>query len=97
MAKAKQVTRKKTEFTLACDCGARARVFETSGDKFYARCPGCGKVTFGSNTDLLERLKYGDLLCPHKPPVVPCKRGYTSWCHLCRIRTFSYEKQPPSL
>lgn len=95
-AKAKETTRKKTEFMLACDCGAKARVYETAGDKFYARCPGCGKVTFGSNTDLLERLKYGGSLCPHHPAVVPCKRGFTSWCPLCRIRTFSSEQPSES-
>lgn len=78
--------------TLPCPCGAKAPVQET-GKGYYTHCPGCGRMAFFKNPVLLERLKYGEL-CPHHPEPKPCKGGSTTWCPLCRVRTFIYEASP---
>jgi len=83
--------KKRTEYNLRCnECGALASVFALGNSRWFSHCPGCGKMWFGSNPDLLERLKYSEAVCLHNPPRKPCKGGYTTWCPLCRIRTFSY-------
>ncbi len=83
--------RKRTNFKVKCDeCGALASVFTAGESRWYCHCHGCGKKWFGSDTDLLERLKHSDTVCHHNPATKPCKGGYTTWCPLCRVRTFSY-------
>jgi hypothetical protein len=86
--KTKRTSKQLTEFTLTCRCGAKARVFSIGEKGFTAHCPACGSVTFFRSTDLLERLKYGGTLCPHQIESKLCRGGKTSWCPVCRIRTF---------
>jgi len=80
--------RKPTEFHLHCECGAKARVYAIEGKGYMAHCAACGMLVFFQNEDLLERVKYGGPLCPHKPERKPCPGGHTSWCLICRVRTF---------
>ena len=77
--------------SLPCPCGAKAPVQET-GKGYYAHCPGCGRMTFFKNPVLLERLRLGGPLCLHHPQPKPCKGGSTTWCPMCRVRSFSYQE-----
>lgn len=79
--------------TMKCpDCGADMSIgLAKGGKRFYAHCPGCGRLQFGP-AGLLARLEYTDSVCPHGVELNVCKRGQTSWCPLCRIRTFTYRK-----
>ncbi len=77
----------KTDLYLQCSCGAKSPVVQTK-ERWYSHCVCCGRMTFWSNPMLTERLKYGGELCSHKPAVKDCKGGKTSFCDLCRIRTF---------
>ncbi len=77
--------------SLSCLCGASAPVRET-GKGYYAHCAGCGRMTFFRSPVLLERVRLGGGLCPHKPGPKPCKGGSTTWCPLCRVRTFCYDQ-----
>ena len=79
------------KYQMTCEkCGAKMSVhLVKSGRRFSAHCYGCGLHMFGP-TPLLERLEHTDIVCRHNPALEPCKRGYTSWCPLCRIRTFAY-------
>ena len=87
MAKKKATKKKPTELVIDCRCGAKARVFELEKG-FMAHCPGCGALTFFHNPELLERLRFGGQLCPHRPEPKPCPGGSTTWCPTCRTRTF---------
>ncbi len=71
-------------------CGSKmpARLLK-GGSRFSAHCYGCGLQMFGPGL-LLERLEYVDTVCPHTPELKPCKRAFTSWCPICRVRTFAY-------
>ena len=86
----KKVTNQKpTEYTLICSCGARAPVMELANGKGYmGHCAACGCLTFFHNASLLARLSYGGQLCPHQPERKRCPGGETSWCDICRVRTF---------
>lgn len=79
--------------TIKCpDCGAEMSIRLTKGGKrFYAHCPGCGRMQFGS-AESLVRLDYTDTVCNHGVELTACKRGFTSWCPICRVRTFIYQK-----
>jgi len=82
----------KAEFTMTCQqCGAEMSInLVKGGRRFSAHCFGCGLHMFGP-VPLLDRLKYVNAVCPHKPELKACKRGLTSWCAVCRVRTFAYE------
>ncbi len=82
--------KKPTEYTLDCPCGAKAAVFEIEKG-YMAHCPSCGAVTFFDNPILLQRLHFGGKLCPHDPEKKPCRGGHTTWCPICRVRSFIYE------
>ena len=84
--------RSKTELSIPCPCGGRAPIME--GRSYYALCLACGRKTFFKSPILLERVRLGGPLCPHKPEPKPCKGGFTTWCPLCRVRTFIYEASP---
>ena len=79
-----------TGIYLDCPCGAKAVVFESGECKWYAHCPGCGRLTFWSNPQLTERVKAGGKLCSHSPELKACKNStsMTSWCKTCRVRVF---------
>ena len=79
-----------TGLYLDCPCGAKAAVFESGECKWYAHCPGCGRLTFWTNPQLTERVKVGGKLCTHNPELTVCKDGksMTTWCMSCRIRAF---------
>lgn len=82
----------KTEYQMTCQqCGAKMAVYLIKDSRFMGQCYGCGSILFGP-ASLLERLKYTDTICPHHPDLKPCKGGVTSWCRLCRIRMFAYNK-----
>jgi hypothetical protein len=68
--------KKPTEYTLDCQCGAKAAVFEI--EKGYPI--------------LLQRLHFGGKLCPHELEKKPCRGGHTTWCPICRVRSFIYDK-----
>jgi len=87
MNKKKPTRKKPTEVVIDCRCGARSRVFELA-KAYMAHCPGCGALTFFHNPELLERLRLGGQLCPHQPEPKPCPGGATTWCPICRVRTF---------
>jgi transcription elongation factor Elf1 len=80
-----------TEYSLDCNCGSKAIVFETEKG-YMAHCPNCGGLSFFENPMLLQRLNYGGKLCPHEPEKKECRGGHTSWCSICRIRSFFYDK-----
>ncbi|MBI2853344.1 MAG: hypothetical protein HYX87_00300 [Chloroflexi bacterium] len=80
--------RRPLDVFLSCDCGAKARVSALGTRGFMAHCAACGTLTFFKNADLLERVRYGGPLCPHKPERKPCPGGHTTWCLICRVRTF---------
>ena len=72
------------------DCGAQMAIRLTKGERrFYAHCPGCGRMQFGP-AQSVARLDYSDAICQHSIERTPCKRGFTSWCPICRVRTFTY-------
>lgn len=80
--------------TMKCpDCGAVISIHLVKGGRrFYAHCTGCGRMQFGP-AESLERLTAGALyVCTHGVELTPCKRGFTSWCPICRVRTFTYQK-----
>ena len=79
-----------TGLYLDCPCGAKAAVFESGDFKWYAHCPGCGRLSFWANPQLTERVKAGGKLCIHQPALTMCKNGSseTSWCVSCRVRVF---------
>ena len=81
-----------TEYNITCQkCEAKMSVILVKGGRrFSAHCYGCGLHMFGP-APLLERLEYDSPPCPHKPKLEPCRRGLTSWCPECRVRTFTYE------
>ncbi len=81
--------KKLTEFSLDCPCGVKARIFELEKG-YMAHCLSCGAITFFDNPQLLERLHFGGKLCHHQLEQKPCRGGHTTWCSLCRIRTFYY-------
>jgi hypothetical protein len=81
-----------TEFSLECACGEKALVFETEKG-YMAHCLNCGAITFFDNPQLLERLRLGGKLCHHQVRPKPCRGGRTTWCPICRIRTFYYHAQ----
>ena len=89
MARKKTIKKKATEFTLDCICGEKARIFELERG-YMAHCIQCGSLTFFDNPQLLERLRFSGKLCHHQVVEKPCKTGTTSWCSLCRIRSFHY-------
>jgi len=88
MAKKKR-KKKLTEFSLDCACGVKAPVFELERG-YMVHCPGCGAITFFNNPQLLERLRFGGRLCHHHLEQKPCRGGHTTWCGVCRVRTFYY-------
>lgn len=79
-----------TGIHLSCVCGAKAAVFQNGESRWFAHCPGCGRLTFWSNPQLTERVKAGGKLCLHNPELKACKDGKstTSWCTACRVRVF---------
>ncbi len=81
--------KKVTEYSLDCNCGSKAAVFELEKG-YMAHCPDCGAVTFFDNPMLLQRLRFGGKLCPHQLEKKPCRGGHTTWCPICRIRSFEY-------
>jgi len=66
-----------------------AAVFEIEKG-YMAHCPSCGAVTFFDNQVLLQRLHFGGKLCPHELEKKPCRGGHTTWCQICRVRSFIY-------
>jgi hypothetical protein len=85
----KKTTKKPTNFSLTCGCGAKVPVIELGDGKGYmGHCAGCGALTFFHNSSLLTRLSYGGQLCSHDPERKPCPGGSTSWCDTCRVRIF---------
>ena len=79
--------KKRVDFNLKCTCGAKSPIFESKG-KWYSHCVGCGRLVFWSNPALTERAKYSGAVCPHKPKLVACKSGKTTFCRICRVRVF---------
>lgn len=90
MPRKKAAKKKPTDFSLDCPCGAKAPIFELERG-FMAHCADCGAITFFDNAQLLERLRFGGQLCPHHLEHKPCRGGYTTWCPICRVRTFYYD------
>jgi hypothetical protein len=86
----KKAKKNLTEFSVDCNCGEKAPVFELEKG-YMVHCSGCGAVTFFANPALLKRLGFGGKLCHHKLEAKPCRGGHTTWCSLCRIRTFCYD------
>jgi hypothetical protein len=82
----------KTDYSMTCRCGAKMPIYKIKNEQFFARCFGCGQITFGPFL-LLERLRFTDNLCPHHPEPRLCKGGMTTWCPLCRIRCFIYKQK----
>ena len=80
----------KTNIYLGCGCGSKAMIYRTGECRWFAHCPGCGRITFFSSAQVLERVRMGGKLCLHNPKLEPCKDGITltSWCPICRIRNF---------
>lgn len=72
-----------------CPCGAKAPI-STSKSGYYIHCLKCGRLTFFRSQVLLERVRLGaKSVCDHSVEMKPCKGGgLTSWCSLCRVRTF---------
>ena len=83
----------RTKFKMTCQqCGAKMSInLVKGGRRFSAHCFGCGLQMFGP-APLSDRLGYVDAVCPHKPELKACRRGLTSWCAICRVRTFAYER-----
>jgi len=82
--------KEKTGIFIDCPCGARAAVFKNGECKWFAHCPGCGRLTFWANPQIFERVKAGAKLCGHNPEPKICKGGHseTTWCKACRVRVF---------
>ena len=91
MIKKKNSGKKLIELTLDCPCGEKAKVFERKRG-YMAHCLNCGAITFFENSQLLERLRFGAKLCPHELVNQPCRGGHTTWCPLCRVRSFYYHR-----
>ncbi|MBI4282139.1 MAG: hypothetical protein HY672_01450 [Chloroflexi bacterium] len=83
--------KKLTEHRVACECGAKAAVFQLAGGRFMAHCVACGSLCFFDNPILLERLSQGGDLCHHTVERRPCRGGWTTWCRRCRVRRFYYD------
>lgn len=79
------------DLSMTCQCGAKMPLYGLKDGRFMGHCFGCGLIMFGPSP-LLERLRLGGVLCPHHPQPKPCKGGSTTWCPLCRVRTFSYQE-----
>ena len=94
MPRKKAIKKKATELTIDCSCGEKARIFELERG-YMAHCINCGALWFFDNPQLLERLRFSGKLCHHQVIQKPCKSGSTSWCPLCRIRTFRYHNGGP--
>ena len=92
MARKKAAKKTPTEFSLDCSCGAKAGVFALERG-FMGHCVSCGSITFFDNPALLERLRFGGQLCPHHLEQKPCRGGQTTWCPVCRVRTFYYDSR----
>ncbi len=92
MARKRAAKKKPTEYSIDCPCGEKARVFELESG-YMAHCINCGSLTFFDNPQLLERLRLGGKLCHHQLTRKPCRGGRTTWCTLCRIGTFYYERE----
>ena len=92
MVKKKMVKKKQTNFSTDCPCGAKVPIFELARG-YMAHCLNCGAITFFDNPQLLERLRLGGSLCHHRLEQKPCRGGYTTWCGICRVRTFHYERE----
>ena len=83
---------KKTETAtglfVPCPCGSKAGITETKWG-YHSHCPHCGRLTFFKSDVLLEKVKLGaKSVCDHGIELKPCKGGSTSWCPICRVRTF---------
>ena len=87
--------KKPIDFSIECPCGEKAAVFELEKG-YMAHCPNCGAVTFFDNPQLLERLRFGGKLCPHRLEAKPCRGGHTTWCPICRVRSFYYSSKKGS-
>jgi len=92
VARKKAAKKKPTELSMDCSCGAKARIFELERG-FMGHCPDCGSITFFDNPQLLERLRFGGQLCHHHLEEKPCRGGHTTWCSICRVRTFRYHSR----
>jgi hypothetical protein len=77
MAKNKKRVKTATEYTIDCECGAKAAVFELEKG-YMAHCPNCGAITFFDNPVLLQRLRFGGKLCPHEPEKKPAAAAILS-------------------
>jgi len=83
----------RTELQLECPCGAKSPVFQGKKGKWHSHCINCGRLTFWSNPMLTERLRYDGQLCSHEIEPLQCKEGFTTWCKICRVRSFIYAKE----
>jgi|GEM_PF-1167611 len=92
MVRKKATKKKPTDFFLDCPCGEKACIFELERG-YMAHCLTCGAITFFDNPQLLERLRLGGKLCHHQLGQKPCRGGHTTWCPLCRVRTFYYSAE----
>lgn len=92
MARKKAAKKKQTNFSIGCPCGTKAPIFELERG-YMAHCLNCGAITFFDNPQLLERLRLGGRLCHHHLEQKPCRGGHTTWCGICRVRTFYYESE----
>jgi DNA-directed RNA polymerase subunit RPC12/RpoP len=86
--KNKHTGKQPTEFSITCNCAAKAKVYSIGDKGYMAHCPACGALIFFRNVDLLERLNYGGSVCPHKVEAKSCTGGKTTWCPVCRVRIF---------
>jgi hypothetical protein len=62
-----------------------------TGKGVYGSLPELRSGNFFDNPLLLERLRFGGRLCPHKLEKKPCRGGHTTWCPTCRVRSFIYD------
>ena len=90
---AKKKSKKKImEISSDCGCGEKTQVYKLERG-YMMRCPYCGAVTFFRDPILLTRLSFGGRLCPHQLEKKPCRGGHTTWCPICRVRSFEYDSQ----
>lgn len=89
MPRKKSVKKTPTEFTLDCPCGEKAVIFALERG-YMGHCVNCGSIVFFDNPALLERLRFGGQLCSHHPKPKPCRGGHTTFCKVCRVRSFYY-------
>jgi len=92
MARKKAKKKIPTGFSIDCRCGEKAPVFELERG-YMGHCANCGAVTFFDNPALLERLRFGAQLCPHHLELKPCRGGHTTFCKVCRVRSFYYNSE----